>query len=269
MSQKRVEIYGSSISGNREIKKRQQYLEQLLPTLKIPYIFHDLASDDSAKAYFRKKNQGHNELPGLFSDGEYRGTWEEFEYAVEDDRVEEFFKFHQEGGEIDFDSITATDEEIQKAMADMGIDDNPTDMEASKVVAAAPKEEGVDRPDNIDIEAAQKQPLTDELETPRAEEPAQAILAAANATPISTPKVEKEQKPLLPSDVLAVAGPADQPAAAELTKIQDEGEDQTTPKLVQSAKMTTTSDPHDSADHSESESYVTADEHAETHADTQ
>jgi glutaredoxin len=45
-----------------------------LQSFEIPFQFIDLAADEEAKLYMRRKNGGATELPQIFVDGEFRGV---------------------------------------------------------------------------------------------------------------------------------------------------------------------------------------------------
>ncbi|ORY08315.1 thioredoxin-like protein [Basidiobolus meristosporus CBS 931.73] len=86
-----VEIYGSSISGNMQIKDRQQRLESILNSRKIPFEFVDIAADEKARNYMKRKNLNKTtELPQIFVDGEFRGIFQDFEEAHEAEQLNKF-----------------------------------------------------------------------------------------------------------------------------------------------------------------------------------
>ena len=64
---------GSSVSGNRDIKKDLQSLKWLLEAKKVPYKEYDLSTDTAARLKAWMKSQS-RELPQLFVDGEYIGV---------------------------------------------------------------------------------------------------------------------------------------------------------------------------------------------------
>ncbi|KAI9594124.1 hypothetical protein BDF19DRAFT_414833 [Syncephalis fuscata] len=86
----RVHIYGSSISGNRKIKDAQRRIESVLTSNEIPFKFVDIAADEEAKSYMRRKNGGATDLPQIFVNGEFRGTITALDDAVEYDGLDTF-----------------------------------------------------------------------------------------------------------------------------------------------------------------------------------
>ncbi|KAK3807734.1 MAG: SH3-binding, glutamic acid-rich protein-domain-containing protein [Benniella sp.] len=90
---KRVQIYGSSVSGNHKIKRAQQSISDTLERNEIEYEFVDISVSEDDKRYMRRKNGGELQLPQIFSDGEYRGVFEDFEYALETHQLLQFLAF--------------------------------------------------------------------------------------------------------------------------------------------------------------------------------
>ncbi|KAG0353187.1 hypothetical protein BG005_007484 [Podila minutissima] len=90
---KKVEIYGSSVSANLQIKRSQQAISDQLEHLEIDADFVDISTSEEAKLYMRRKNHGEKGLPQIFSGGDYRGTYEDFEYAIETHQLPQFLGF--------------------------------------------------------------------------------------------------------------------------------------------------------------------------------
>ncbi|CAB4389734.1 hypothetical protein RhiirA5_359999, partial [Rhizophagus irregularis] len=86
----RVQIYGSSVAGNIFVKSNQSWIEQVLKQHKIGFSFVDVAADEDALKYMKRKNMGEKELPQIFVDGEYKGITKDFQEAVE---FKEVYKF--------------------------------------------------------------------------------------------------------------------------------------------------------------------------------
>lgn len=53
----------------------------------------DVAASEEAKSYMKRKSNGETALPQIFSDGDYRGTFEDFEYAIETHQLPQFLGF--------------------------------------------------------------------------------------------------------------------------------------------------------------------------------
>ncbi|KAF8978190.1 hypothetical protein BGZ52_006303 [Haplosporangium bisporale] len=90
---KKVEIYGSSVSANPRIKRAQQYISDQFEHHEIEADFVDLAASEEAKMRIKRKSNGETALPQIFSDGDYRGTFEDFEYAIETHQLPQFLGF--------------------------------------------------------------------------------------------------------------------------------------------------------------------------------
>lgn len=84
-----IVVYGSSVSGNLQIKKEQGYMQDALSAKKIPYTFVDIAADSAQKAHLFSVSPVRT-LPQLFVDGVYKGGYAEFELAVETESLPQF-----------------------------------------------------------------------------------------------------------------------------------------------------------------------------------
>ncbi|KAF9921371.1 hypothetical protein FBU30_008619 [Linnemannia zychae] len=88
-----VQIYGSSVSGNLKVKRAQHAIGDTLERMEIEHEFVDVSSSDEAKNYMRRKNGGETQLPQIFSGGEYRGVYDDFDYAIETHQLTQFLGF--------------------------------------------------------------------------------------------------------------------------------------------------------------------------------
>ncbi|KAF9971569.1 hypothetical protein BGZ73_005488 [Actinomortierella ambigua] len=96
---KHVQIYGSSVPGSQHVRKHQQAISDALTLLEIEFEFVDVASDEEARSYMRRKSGGYTtELPQVFSGGEYRGTYDDFEWALETNQMLQFLGFDRVRG---------------------------------------------------------------------------------------------------------------------------------------------------------------------------
>ncbi|KAI0216290.1 hypothetical protein L0F63_006923 [Massospora cicadina] len=93
----KIEIYGSSVSGNMKIKKAQNKIIDTLERFKIEYTFVDLAADDQAKLYIKRKNPNSTNIPQIYINGEFSMEFAEFEELLEYDEL-----FEALGVEPDF-----------------------------------------------------------------------------------------------------------------------------------------------------------------------
>ncbi|KAF9945522.1 SH3 domain-binding glutamic acid-rich-like protein 3, partial [Mortierella alpina] len=95
---KHVQIYGSSVSPNLKTKRAQMAIAHILEQLEIVFDFVDVATSEEAKLRIRRKSGGVTELPQIFTDGEYRGLFEDFEYANESHQLLQFLAFDRTRG---------------------------------------------------------------------------------------------------------------------------------------------------------------------------
>ncbi|SJX65519.1 uncharacterized protein SRS1_16145 [Sporisorium reilianum f. sp. reilianum] len=84
-----IELFSTSILSNVKVRTRHERYTSVLAIKKIPYVYHDLASDDDAKSRWRRKAKD-PQLPGLLVNNEWVGSYDEFEEAVEFGELELF-----------------------------------------------------------------------------------------------------------------------------------------------------------------------------------
>ena len=58
----------------------------------------DVAASEEVKSHMKRKNRGETALPQVFTGGEYRGTYEDFEYAIETHQLTQFLGFDRQRG---------------------------------------------------------------------------------------------------------------------------------------------------------------------------
>uniref|UniRef100_A0A0P4VG17 Uncharacterized protein n=1 Tax=Rhodnius neglectus TaxID=72488 RepID=A0A0P4VG17_9HEMI len=93
-----IKVYTSGISGNKEVKKRQQRILMIMDSKNIKYIAIDITEpgneadkqfmQDNAKATESK----HPLPPQIFNEQEYCGDYVGFDLANENDELEAFLK---------------------------------------------------------------------------------------------------------------------------------------------------------------------------------
>ncbi|XP_044742502.1 SH3 domain-binding glutamic acid-rich protein homolog [Chrysoperla carnea] len=90
-----ITVYISGISGNKEVKKRQQRVQMILESKNVEYEAIDIAEPDRQAERDRVKHCGPN-LPALppqiFNGDEYCGDYDQFDLANETDELEKFLK---------------------------------------------------------------------------------------------------------------------------------------------------------------------------------
>lgn len=90
-----VELFSTSILSNHAVRKRHDRYTSVLTIKKIPYVYHDMASDEDAKKRWRSKARDPT-IPGLLVHNEWRGTFAEFEEAVEYEELDVFLAIDHE-----------------------------------------------------------------------------------------------------------------------------------------------------------------------------
>lgn len=86
-----VELFTTSILSNHKVRHRHERYIAVFTAKKIEYVYHDLASDEDAKKRFRRKALD-PQIPNVLVHNEWRGTFEEFEEAVEFGELDLFLR---------------------------------------------------------------------------------------------------------------------------------------------------------------------------------
>uniref|UniRef100_A0A1B6KHB2 Uncharacterized protein n=1 Tax=Graphocephala atropunctata TaxID=36148 RepID=A0A1B6KHB2_9HEMI len=93
-----VKVYISGISGNKEVKKRQQRVCMILESKNITFEAIDITEPgkEPDKEFMQQnsnaKDAKHPLPPQIFSDETYCGDYDEFDLANENDELEKFLK---------------------------------------------------------------------------------------------------------------------------------------------------------------------------------
>uniref|UniRef100_A0A2M4CJC3 Uncharacterized protein n=1 Tax=Anopheles darlingi TaxID=43151 RepID=A0A2M4CJC3_ANODA len=99
-----IKVYISGLSGNKEVKKRQQRVTMILQSKHIEFIEIDIATGNTEEKEFMQANalQKGSTIsdptpryplpPQVFNDSVYCGDYDAFDAANEEDKLEEFLK---------------------------------------------------------------------------------------------------------------------------------------------------------------------------------
>ncbi|KAF8528005.1 hypothetical protein BU17DRAFT_38782 [Hysterangium stoloniferum] len=91
-----IQIFLTTIITQPLLRKRQEYILQILQVKNIQYTSYDVASDETAKKLWRRKAPpGKQELPGILVGGRCPGTAVEFEDAVEYGELDIFLRLKE------------------------------------------------------------------------------------------------------------------------------------------------------------------------------
>lgn len=107
-----VKIYISGISGNKEVKKRQQRVLMILDSKNVQYETIDITEPGKemekefmqANSIAREEDSKYPLPPQIFNEDEYCGDYEDFDLANEVDELEEFLKVAPAGSAAGADS---------------------------------------------------------------------------------------------------------------------------------------------------------------------
>ncbi|BEJ12443.1 hypothetical protein CspHIS471_0209030 [Cutaneotrichosporon sp. HIS471] len=131
-----VTIYVTSLTSQPKVRKNIDLLHRALTALEIPYEAFDLAIDEDAKRRWQrtKPTDPVVGLPGYLVGGEWIGTMDDFEDAVETGQLEKFLKqdmvladVSQTIGEAELDRLMRemTDADLDQLVGDLSVDDQP------------------------------------------------------------------------------------------------------------------------------------------------
>uniref|UniRef100_A0A8C6U7S1 SH3 domain-binding glutamic acid-rich-like protein n=1 Tax=Neogobius melanostomus TaxID=47308 RepID=A0A8C6U7S1_9GOBI len=88
-----VQVFVSSISGNREMKEQQQRIQMVLSSKKIAFKEVDISQDTAHKDLMRRIAGDPKALPPQICNGAvYCGDFAAFESAIEAENLEAFLK---------------------------------------------------------------------------------------------------------------------------------------------------------------------------------
>ncbi|KAL7285217.1 hypothetical protein ACG7TL_000310 [Trametes sanguinea] len=110
-----IQVFLTTIASQPALRQRQEYLLRVLQVKKVAFTSYDLASDEEAKKLWRRKAPlGYNrpagprradrvlryadkqQLPGILIGGEFPGTIQDFEDAVEFGELDAFLRLNEE-----------------------------------------------------------------------------------------------------------------------------------------------------------------------------
>ncbi|KAI0800861.1 hypothetical protein C8Q74DRAFT_1239045 [Fomes fomentarius] len=92
-----VQIFLTTIASQPALRQRQEYVLRVLQVKKVQFTSYDLASDEDAKKLWRRKAPlDKQQLPGILIGGEFPGTIQDFEEAVEFGELDQFLRLNEE-----------------------------------------------------------------------------------------------------------------------------------------------------------------------------
>ncbi|OSD03559.1 hypothetical protein PYCCODRAFT_231841 [Trametes coccinea BRFM310] len=92
-----IQVFLTTIASQPALRQRQEYLLRVLQVKKVAFTSYDLASDEEAKKLWRRKAPlDKQQLPGILIGGEFPGTIQDFEDAVEFGELDAFLRLNEE-----------------------------------------------------------------------------------------------------------------------------------------------------------------------------
>ncbi|KAJ2893051.1 hypothetical protein IWW38_002994 [Coemansia aciculifera] len=92
----RVQVYGSTVSGNRTYKRQVKDLFTMLEAQEVDFEYICIAASEPAKKYLRRKALGNMTIPQIYVDGELRGFYDDAFKANEADELYEWLGLDEE-----------------------------------------------------------------------------------------------------------------------------------------------------------------------------
>lgn len=115
-----VKIYVSGISGNKEVKKRQQRVLMILDSKNVAYETIDITEPgkELEKEFMQSNSIGRENKyplpPQIFNEDEYCGDYEDFDLANELDELEKFLKITPPASPEDISEDSKAKDDIQE-----------------------------------------------------------------------------------------------------------------------------------------------------------
>ncbi|KAM5531878.1 hypothetical protein V8D89_014432 [Ganoderma adspersum] len=92
-----IQVFLTTIASQPALRQRQEYILRVLQVKKAQFTSYDLASDEDAKKLWRRKAPlDKQQLPGILIGGEFPGTFQEFEEAVEFGELDQFLRLNED-----------------------------------------------------------------------------------------------------------------------------------------------------------------------------
>ncbi|CAK1603997.1 unnamed protein product [Parnassius mnemosyne] len=220
-----VKVYMSGISGNKEVKKRQQRVLMILDSKNIKYEIIDITEPgrETDKDFMQnnaKSNGGtvsdpnpRSPLPPqLFNDEEYCGDYDQFDMANEVDTLEQFLKLelppegpsqteketavngHVDGGKASKESKENSQERETLFSNETGEKEVSPSKDESTVKASSPTRETT--PSREETSEAPTSVENDEHTEVRADSPANETSLEKEKSPERQKSVDKEKSPM-------------------------------------------------------------------------
>ncbi|KAI0756593.1 hypothetical protein C8Q80DRAFT_1129485 [Daedaleopsis nitida] len=99
-----IQVFLTTIASQPALRQRQEYVLRVLQVKKVPFTSYDLASDEDAKKLWRRKAPlDKQQLPGILIGGEFPGTFQDFEEAVEFGELDQFLRLKEEWENVEGD----------------------------------------------------------------------------------------------------------------------------------------------------------------------
>lgn len=151
-SQRKIEVFGTSIMSSNKIRSNHDKATRILSQAKLTFEFFDIASSEEEKLRYKKLVASNHvktpELPFIVSGGEAVGTVEQLEEAVEYGELRQFLLLDKPMGQSEDDELLAqlSAAELKELDGDIAAPSHPAAQRVAKEVQVLSGKGNVENP---------------------------------------------------------------------------------------------------------------------------
>ncbi|KAK0081484.1 hypothetical protein PV325_012106 [Microctonus aethiopoides] len=178
-----VKIYISGISGNKEVKKRQQRVLMILDSKNVEYQIIDITEPgkedekEFMQANSTARDSKHPLPPQIFNNDDYCGDYEDFDLANELDELEKFLKpptlddslgeGSEEKNNSESNNVRQNGNASREASTDKDVSIAHSESESKERKSSMADEDNddIDKSNSDDIDKTTKSAIDDDFET--------------------------------------------------------------------------------------------------------
>ncbi|XP_047526707.1 SH3 domain-binding glutamic acid-rich protein homolog [Vanessa atalanta] len=212
-----VKVYISGISGNKEVKKRQQRVLMILDSKNIKYELIDITEPgrEEDKDFMQNNSKSNGGTvsdpnprtplpPQVFNDEEYCGDYDQFDLANEVDTLEQFLKVEAPPEDSPFGkTANAINGDVQSKEEKQELQNNSENTVESIENTSDTKEDPIDGSNDVVKETSDKEGSAEKEESPVSQQPEdkegtteEQIEKPVEETEIESKQISKENTPL-------------------------------------------------------------------------
>ncbi|CAH0727889.1 unnamed protein product, partial [Brenthis ino] len=252
-----VKVYISGISGNKEVKKRQQRVLMILDSKNIKYEIIDITEpgkeDDKDFMQNNSKSNGGTVSdpnprtplpPQVFNDDEYCGDYDQFDLANEVDTLEQFLKVEVPAEEPQTENkVNAVNGVLQNNQEENDSKEKSQERDSAEVIEnsekeqEAPSDNGHLKETSSEIEASVEKEISPVRQTSTEKDEAP---ANENDKPIETEIESKqisEENESAPEEAIENGSVSSRDPSVEKNQVNEQSVDKLSEALIESEKL--------------------------------